>query len=543
MEATTLSQQFRPRTPELSPEEAEQFGPVLKQLEADRDGFTAEDVVLAARDPESPLHPWFEWDDSVAAHMYRLERASTLIRSIEVVIVDAGTKREEAVRAFTLFSFVTTESGEKRGGYRSTLAITQQSAYHYNLERGITELKRWRDRYKGYPELAEILAAIDTRIASLERGQDEGAEAVDVSVTEVHQAAPVPVDEPHSTPYTCDYDPETDVSDETTWPWVGDTVKIVDGEHRGKIGKIVEFDWEASQGTWVELEDRCVLAEGNFEDALEYIELAPRDAPVEQPEPTVASTVVCLEKILFYKGSRFRDDELEVIKQGKDTDDAWQRYQEAFPNSERPFHSVKTRWAKHWNDTEGARRRAEATAGQKIVVEMKDPPRIPKRLEAVLDKEEDKTGTDPDEFRVGMKVMQARGKERVFGTGFIQRIDPDKRPLQALVKFGMEMKWIPVHYLDVVPNGNSETATSQSNGDNTTIAAEPELETDVKDPPPPERAFFVGAKVKQIKGKMPGFGPGDVTQIRPNGDLIVEFFKCQRILPKDHFAFWEPKKK
>jgi len=47
-------------------------------------------VIEAARDPASPLHSYFEWDDRVAAERYRENQARTLIRSVTVTIVSEG---------------------------------------------------------------------------------------------------------------------------------------------------------------------------------------------------------------------------------------------------------------------------------------------------------------------------------------------------------------------------------------------------------------------------------------------------------------------
>lgn len=47
---------------------------------ADKEGrLTPEQVVEDARDPKSPLHPCFEWDDSKAAHQHRLYQARKLV--------------------------------------------------------------------------------------------------------------------------------------------------------------------------------------------------------------------------------------------------------------------------------------------------------------------------------------------------------------------------------------------------------------------------------------------------------------------------------
>ena len=51
-------------------------------LQDDFGNITADRVVEAARDPESPLHGEFEWDDSKAAAQHRLNQARTLIRQV-----------------------------------------------------------------------------------------------------------------------------------------------------------------------------------------------------------------------------------------------------------------------------------------------------------------------------------------------------------------------------------------------------------------------------------------------------------------------------
>jgi len=57
----------------------------LTRLAAENDGrLTPDNVVDAATDETSPLHGFFEWDDDAAAHMYRVEQARHLIRSVRV---------------------------------------------------------------------------------------------------------------------------------------------------------------------------------------------------------------------------------------------------------------------------------------------------------------------------------------------------------------------------------------------------------------------------------------------------------------------------
>ena len=48
---------------------------------AEHDGvFRPEEFVIEARSPNHPAHGWFTWDDSAAAHRYRLQQARQFVR-------------------------------------------------------------------------------------------------------------------------------------------------------------------------------------------------------------------------------------------------------------------------------------------------------------------------------------------------------------------------------------------------------------------------------------------------------------------------------
>ena len=48
--------------------------------------ITPQQVVDAARNPDSPLHQFFEWDDQTAAERYRLVQARTLLRAATTTV-------------------------------------------------------------------------------------------------------------------------------------------------------------------------------------------------------------------------------------------------------------------------------------------------------------------------------------------------------------------------------------------------------------------------------------------------------------------------
>lgn len=58
----------------------------LERIWDDRRRLTPADIVESATPPESPLHDRFEWDNSEAAHQYRLVQAAGLIRSVKIKI-------------------------------------------------------------------------------------------------------------------------------------------------------------------------------------------------------------------------------------------------------------------------------------------------------------------------------------------------------------------------------------------------------------------------------------------------------------------------
>lgn len=56
----------------------------LLRLQTEEGSLRPDDVVYAARDPDSILHTLFEWDDTLAAEKYRKNQARRLIRDVYV---------------------------------------------------------------------------------------------------------------------------------------------------------------------------------------------------------------------------------------------------------------------------------------------------------------------------------------------------------------------------------------------------------------------------------------------------------------------------
>lgn len=135
--------------------EAQPVGEELERLRIRHNGrLEPEWVVHAAKRLENPLHPLFEWDDSVAAQNWRVDQARAVIRAVEVVIEEA--KEAKPVRAFV--SIVR----ENDRSYTSIAdAMSDPELRGQVLRNALKELEAWRHRYAELVELATVFAAID----------------------------------------------------------------------------------------------------------------------------------------------------------------------------------------------------------------------------------------------------------------------------------------------------------------------------------------------------------------------------------------------
>src|SRR5690348_15271357 len=57
----------------------------LRRL-ADSASLTPDNVINEAEKKSSPLHPFFEWDDTKAANKFRLQQARSLISDFEITV-------------------------------------------------------------------------------------------------------------------------------------------------------------------------------------------------------------------------------------------------------------------------------------------------------------------------------------------------------------------------------------------------------------------------------------------------------------------------
>lgn len=114
---------------------------------------TPEQLVDAARDENSELHQCFEWDDSIAAEMYRKDQARKILRLLVIKQEETESKELPPVRYF----FKTNNDGYKP----SSVIFKKPDEYQALLQRALAELHAFKVKYSTLQELSEILTLID----------------------------------------------------------------------------------------------------------------------------------------------------------------------------------------------------------------------------------------------------------------------------------------------------------------------------------------------------------------------------------------------
>lgn len=122
------------------------------------------DVLSAARDPLSPLHSYFTWDDTEAADRYRLMQAGVLLRRVKYHIsrVDQETRQitVSTVRATTSVPAERRKTDSR--SYGETTSVMNDEAKRTSVLAGIVrELVALRNKYRTYSELKDVWVVID----------------------------------------------------------------------------------------------------------------------------------------------------------------------------------------------------------------------------------------------------------------------------------------------------------------------------------------------------------------------------------------------
>jgi hypothetical protein len=117
--------------------------------------LTPQDVVNDARGHNSPLHSFFEWDDSAAAEAHRLGQARGLIRAVVAVYVSDD---KPAIRQKAYVHIAEPQTPHYR---ELSHAMSQKRTRELVLQRAWRELQAWKNRYRDLKEFSALIDVIE----------------------------------------------------------------------------------------------------------------------------------------------------------------------------------------------------------------------------------------------------------------------------------------------------------------------------------------------------------------------------------------------
>ena len=131
-------------------------------------GVTPRVILDDAKKHESPLHDYFDWDNTLAAEKWRLQQAGQLLRNIELVETkDSEEWRRRAFRPIELEILIEEAAEEPKSRMMTIHAIEADPVLRAQVcEKAKRDLQVWLDNYFWLEELSGcrelVLSAMET---------------------------------------------------------------------------------------------------------------------------------------------------------------------------------------------------------------------------------------------------------------------------------------------------------------------------------------------------------------------------------------------
>jgi len=123
-------------------------------------GLTAETIVEEAKNKKSCLHDLFVWDDTKAAHQWRLQQARVFINEIKILV---DSKEYYAFENISIN--VNEDSQETMREYKSKTEIMNNEEWRKQIANSAyAQLIYWKNKYEQYnfAEFESVMKAIDS---------------------------------------------------------------------------------------------------------------------------------------------------------------------------------------------------------------------------------------------------------------------------------------------------------------------------------------------------------------------------------------------
>ncbi len=127
--------------------DAQKVGETIEAIRQKEGAVSPAKVVEAAKDKESVLHRYFEWNDKKAGASYREQQAAHLLRALVVVSAD-DMDLTHPVRAFVSVRHAAEESDDGKGTYTSISEAVRVVSYREQLiQDALRDLDAYRVKY------------------------------------------------------------------------------------------------------------------------------------------------------------------------------------------------------------------------------------------------------------------------------------------------------------------------------------------------------------------------------------------------------------
>ena len=155
-----MAKEFKPKAgAHLTVEQAVEYGKRIDWLASKQSGsITPKEVLADAMNKTSPLHGYFEWDNSIAAEKWRVSQANYLLRSIEVVVTRSDGTEMQVRQYYSITE--QTEDGREQSYYMLGVVLNDADKRAAVIADAFREVENWRLRYEQYSEFENICSSI-----------------------------------------------------------------------------------------------------------------------------------------------------------------------------------------------------------------------------------------------------------------------------------------------------------------------------------------------------------------------------------------------
>lgn len=136
----------------------------LEAMLKGKKNLTAKQIVEKARDPKHPLHPFFEWDDGIAAEKFRIAQAYAMILASRFTaqIVTPDNSHMKVLKSVSVRRLVNSFKGE--GFKLRTDALKNNEDRAAIVEKKKAVLKAWCESVIDIEELSDLRATIEGQL-------------------------------------------------------------------------------------------------------------------------------------------------------------------------------------------------------------------------------------------------------------------------------------------------------------------------------------------------------------------------------------------